>query len=128
MCPQKPEFSFHWRLTRDIIPIVRRLQQKGIDVGGSCNLCSSCEETCQHIFLDCPFMIGTARDLLQALPWTNDHNERILEIVKAKTLVSLTISERTHSWDMVGTGKLSSWGQIGTIYMHKYWVKIYKFS
>ncbi|OMO62153.1 reverse transcriptase [Corchorus capsularis] len=46
---------FMWRLVTGILPTKKTLQQKGIEISSTCEMCGAMEDSLFHIFFSCPF-------------------------------------------------------------------------
>ena len=46
-----------WRICRDVVPTMRRLQDKGVQCPLSCVVCNGPEEDLNHICFNCPFSV-----------------------------------------------------------------------
>ena len=59
---------FMWRICRDILPTITKLQQRGIEVEGLCYLCGNVEETSAHVFQYCLYATQVLELLQLQLP------------------------------------------------------------
>lgn len=109
-----PKHAFNmWVAVQDRLPTHTRLASWGMQIPTTCCLCSTSDESRDHLFVDCPFvkilwslMLGklsetpiTFTSWLQLLDWTSSgsaRSPRTLRSIAVQAVVYLTWTERNN--------------------------------